>query len=168
MVERRRGGETGVQAVQLLEGEAVWRAGDDGRWSWELLAAALARAPSNRGGDPRQNVKEPYAFLVDYRDGLRATALMLNGQVGDYLFAARLKGRPEPISTHFWNQKVWPFGHSVRLNQGVEEMFLTGAPTWPIERTLLTTGILAFAMDSRFRGSERIETPELAIAYRAT
>src|SRR6202007_1816200 len=32
MVERRRGGETGVKAVQLIEGEGVWKAGEQGRW----------------------------------------------------------------------------------------------------------------------------------------
>src|SRR5262245_49341156 len=39
MVERRRGGETGVKAVQLLEGDEVWKAGEDGRWSKRLLEA---------------------------------------------------------------------------------------------------------------------------------
>ena len=38
MVERRRGGETGVKAVQMLEGDAVWKAGEEGRYSKELLA----------------------------------------------------------------------------------------------------------------------------------
>ena len=42
MVERRRGGETGVRSVQLIEGDAVWKAGDAGRWSWELLESALS------------------------------------------------------------------------------------------------------------------------------
>ena len=30
MVERRRGGETGVKAVQMIEGDAVWKAGERG------------------------------------------------------------------------------------------------------------------------------------------
>jgi hypothetical protein len=33
MLERRKGGETGVKAVQLLEGDDVWAAGNAGRWS---------------------------------------------------------------------------------------------------------------------------------------
>ena len=44
MVERRKGGETGVKAVQMIEGDAVWKAGEEGRWSKELLdRCALAQ-----------------------------------------------------------------------------------------------------------------------------
>ena len=34
MVERRTNGQQGVRAVMCLEGDAVWKAGDDGVWSW--------------------------------------------------------------------------------------------------------------------------------------
>ena len=57
MIERRRGGETGVKAVQMIEGEEVWRAGEEGRWSKELLESARSRiqiyrkqAPVFQGG----------------------------------------------------------------------------------------------------------------------
>src|SRR5262249_42175910 len=42
MVERRKGGETGVKAVTCLTGKEVWKAGDAGKWDWNLLEAALA------------------------------------------------------------------------------------------------------------------------------
>ena len=41
MVERRAGGETGIAALQCLEGDAVWKARDEGLWSRELAAAAV-------------------------------------------------------------------------------------------------------------------------------
>ena len=44
MLERRRGGETGVRGVTCLTGNDVWKAGDAGRWSWDLLWTALAGA----------------------------------------------------------------------------------------------------------------------------
>ena len=95
MVERRRGGETGVRAVQLIEGEAVWEAGEAGRWSKELLEAALSRSDTPLGlteldgrtqdmlgsGELRNLVKEPAAYFIDYSDGLSATLMMLNGAV---------------------------------------------------------------------------------------
>ena len=51
MVERRKGGETGVKSVQMLEGDAVWKAGTDGRWSKELLSSALSRSDTPLGPD---------------------------------------------------------------------------------------------------------------------
>jgi hypothetical protein len=46
-------------------------------------------------------------------------------------------------------------------------MTATGKPSYPVERTLLTTGALAALMDSSWRKGERIETPHLKVAYRA-
>src|SRR3954471_23627113 len=49
MIERRKGGETGVRSVQMIEGDAVWKAGDEGRWSKELLRSALSRSDTPLG-----------------------------------------------------------------------------------------------------------------------
>ena len=46
-------------------------------------------------------VKEPAAYLIEYRDGLRATLLMINGAVADYTFAARSAAIPQIQSTQF-------------------------------------------------------------------
>src|SRR5262245_21196139 len=45
MVENRKGGETGVKAVQALEGKAAWEAAREGKWDRTLLDAALAQVP---------------------------------------------------------------------------------------------------------------------------
>src|SRR5581483_9898735 len=112
MVERRRGGETGVKAVTCLVGDDVWKAGDAGRWSWALLEAALSRSETVNPGDIRRNVgtisvgtrpkAPPLAFLVEYHDGLRGTALLLNGHIQDFCFAAKLKGVAKPASCMFY------------------------------------------------------------------
>jgi hypothetical protein len=47
----------------------------------------------------------------------------------------------------------------------MERMFLTGKPTYPVERTLLTTGLTAAGVESLFRDQKRYETPHLAIKY---
>jgi len=170
MVERRRGGERGLAAVQCLSGEAVWQAGDRGEWSWSLLQAALSRSERvARGMTPaevRRAVREPVAFMLEYRDGLRAAVLMLDGLGSEFLFAARLEGQAEPVSTLFWLQEPKPFAHFALLCEAIERMMLTGQPTYPVERTLLTTGALAFLMDSRFEGGARLQTPDLGIRYR--
>jgi hypothetical protein len=172
MLERRKGGETGVRSVQCLSNEAVWKAGDEGQWDWSLLKAALARSehPAVSGATPaqvRERSKEPEAFLIEYADGTRATVLMLSAFTEEFMFAGRLKGKPEPLTTLFWLQEPKPFGHFARLSQAIEKMFLTGRPTYPVERTLLTTGILDRVMHSRHRKGARLASPELAIRYRA-
>jgi hypothetical protein len=53
------------------------------------------------------------------------------------------------------------------LNLNIEEMFVTGKPTYPVERTLLTSGVLEAALDSRYQGHIRLETPHLDVAYRS-
>src|SRR5262249_21284482 len=71
LAERRRGGESGVKAVQCLQGEAMWQALDQGRWSKPLLEAALARVPAHAAGDyrgPTAKAADAGVFLVEYRD----------------------------------------------------------------------------------------------------
>lgn len=171
MAERRAGGETGVRSVRAVQGEAVWEAAERGWWSWPVLRAALACSenPALAGASPeelrREQTRPPEAFLVEYRDGFRGTVLMLHGLAGEFLFAGRLRGQSEPVGTLFWLQDGKPYGHFALLCQAVEQMFLTGRPTYPVERTLLATGILDRAMHSLARGGETLETPELDITY---
>lgn len=172
MLERRRGGETGVKSVQCLSGDAVWDAGERGVWNHRLLLAALAR--SEKPGVAAATLSEvksgsvkPEAFLIEYRDGVKAACLMLYGFVEEFLFAARLADHSKPVTTLFWLQEGKPFAHFARLCLAIERMFLTGAPPYPVERTLLTTGVLDAAMQSRFRKGEKRLTPELDVRYRA-
>ncbi len=175
MVERRRGGETGVQAVQLLEGDAVWKAGDEGRYSRELLTSALSRSDTPLGltvkdgrtqdlvasGELRKLAKNPKAYCIEYRDGLRATLLMLDGAIQDFNFAARLSGPPGNQSTQFLRTPEPNATHSACLMHKVEEMIATGAAPYPVDRTLLVGGILESCRNSGLRK----ETPHLAVAY---
>lgn len=169
MVERRKGAETGVRAIQCVKGEAVWKAAEPGagqRWSLPLLDAAMRCGEHVKAGDVQKNAKEPVAVLIEYRDGLRGTMLMLDPHVGEFLFAAQRTGEKEPDASLFWLQEPKPFAHFARLAAAIEKMFLSRKPTYPVERTLLTTGILLFAHDSLCGGEKRIETPDLAIRYR--
>ncbi len=51
------------------------------------------------------------------------------------------------------------------LVNNVEKMFLTGRPSYPLERTLLTTGLVAAGVESLHQEQKRIDTPHLDIAY---
>ncbi len=167
LMERRQGNETGVTAVTCLEGPAVWKAAEDKRWSRPLLDAALAVANPVKKGKLEELCKNPAAFLVEYRDGRRGSVLMLNGYNRDWIAAFRLADRAKPVVIDFWLQDGRPFGHFTLLARGIEAMFQTGKATWPVERTLLTTGILDAAMTSRFEKQQRLATPHLALTYSA-
>ena len=181
MIERRKGGETGVAAVQLIDGEEVWKAGEDGRWSLELLEAALSRSDTPCGltdedgrtqdligtGELQRLVESPAAYFIEYNDGLRATLLMLNGAVRDYCFAAKLKDEPVPVSTQFFLTPTPNVTYSACLIAKIEELFETGVAPYPAERTLLVSGTLESCLTSRLQGHIRLETPHLNVKYRA-
>lgn len=168
LAERREGGETGVRAVQCLTGPAVWRAGSEGVYDRALLDAALSRLkerPLPAGRRIEDLVPDPILFVVDYKDGLRGCVFTLNNAVGEWAAAWRYASDRRIDSTLFWTQEARPFGHFNLLLMGIERMMHTGRPTWPVERTLLTSGILDAALRSKRDGDRRLETPWLEIAY---
>jgi hypothetical protein len=93
--------------------------------------------------------------------------LMMNGLLGDFTFAARLKGESEPLSTLFYLPPTPNVTDSASLMSKAEETFLTGKSPYPIERTLLTTGLVEAGVRSLGTGQKRIETPHLAVRYQA-
>jgi hypothetical protein len=181
MVERRRGGETGVKWLQAYRGDKVWDALREGLWSRRLMDAGLCRShtltPATAGfndvfptdDDLRRLVTDPLAYQYEHADGLKCTVLMMNGLVKDFNFAADVEGRREPFSTEMY--LPMPDGRTTLANffsplvNNIEKMFLTGKPTYPVERTLLTTGLTAAGVESLYRKQERYETPHLAIKY---
>ncbi len=166
VVEQRPGGETGVRAVQCLSGADVWKAHESGRWPRDIAAAALA-AVHTPNGRPQDHTRDVHAFDIEYRDGQRMTVLMANGYCSEFGFAYRLKGSPEIRATAY---KLDPYPrrlHFSALVRSIEDMFLTGKPTEPAERTLLTTGMLSYLIESHARGGVRLETPDLDISYAA-
>jgi hypothetical protein len=166
MVERRRGGETGVAAVECLEGADVWKWTDANQWAKRLLDEALKRCPDRKKGSPRDNAKEPIVFIVNYNDGLQAAVYLLNGHVRQTGFAAKIKGKDTTVSTLIKLQSGRPYGHFSPLVYHAEELIINGKASYPVERTLLTTGTVAALMNSAFY-NRRLETPHLNVTYRA-
>ena len=167
MLERRPGGETGVKSVEFLEGDAVWKAGDDGRWSWRLMNAALSRCASANVGPVRENVLKPQAVLVEYLDGTRGAALNLIEQTSEFAFAAHIEGRTEPLSSCFYLPAPPGARFFDPLTYNIEKFFASGTPPYPIERTLLTSTMTDLATLSQHRGSKVITSPALAVKYAA-
>ncbi len=177
LVERRRGGESGVRSVQYLAGEEMWRAMDNKVFSRDLLEAALALVPAHVEGDYRklttQARREAGVFLLEYRDGLRATVAMMNGYVregdgGAFTCAIRARDQDKPLATHFYLQQPDPFAHFAYQVRAIDSLVHTGHPPYPVERTLLTTGVLDAVMISRSDKNRRLETKHLDIRYQPT
>lgn len=166
LLEGRRGGETGVAAVRAISGEGLRQAEKMGQWSSELFAAARRTMPGSPEDTAEWKPKSDSAvYLIEHRDGLRSAVMMANGLAGHFACALKLKGRAEPIAIWFKLQEGPPFGHFAYLLRAIEETIITGKEAYPVERTLLTTGILDKVMLSLANDGRRYETPELAIAY---
>jgi len=169
MVERRKGGETGVRAVTCLEGDSVWDAAKAGIWSRDLAEAACARISNKPAGSMEQHCKNPALFIIEYCDGLKGAILMLEGYVTDLAYATRINGEIQATEFHLQGHGdiPTPYSHFSYLSLNVEEMFLSGFPSYPVERTLLTSGILEAALISRHENHRRLETPWLTVAYKS-
>ena len=183
MVERRAGGEKGVKWLQAYRGEKFWEAHHAELWSRQLFETCLCRSHTLAPGRPGFNnafptideIKklsaDPYAYQFEHLDGLKSTVIMMNGLVQDFNFAADLEGREEALSTQMY--LPMPPARSTLANffsplaNNVEQMFLSGKATYPVERTLLTSGLVIAGVDSLHQDQVRVETPHLDIAYQA-
>lgn len=166
MIERRRGGETGVTSVQAVTGDEIRKAESAGLWSSELFAAALKQLPAApQDSDKWITKNNSAAYLLQHRDGLKSAVIMANGLARAQAIAVKLKGRAEPLATWFKLQNSAPYGHFAFLLHAIEETIHSGQAVSPIERTLLTTGILDRVMHSLAQDGKRLETPELAVSY---
>ena len=161
-VEKRQGGETGVKAVQLLEGAQAQEAARQGRWPAHLLPAAMQPVPAElKRAYDADRLQQVIVFRLEYRDGFEAAVCLAAGMVREYCFAASVRGRSEPVATATYLPKPQRDHFSFLCNH-IEVMFRSGAASYPVERTLLVSGVLDALHDSRVSGGKRIETPHLS------
>ncbi len=168
LMERRKGGETGVKSVQSVKGDSIWQAEKDGRWSRALFDAVVEASPTPYNGTrprPKEMAKDAVFYLIDYRDGTKATIAMGTGFSHDFVCGVSIKGQEKPFAVTYALQEGPPFGHFEHLLRAIEHMVHSGKPAYPVERTLLTTGILDFALHSLADNNRRLETPQLAVEY---
>jgi hypothetical protein len=164
--ERRRGSQAGIEWVQCLQGDAMWQAVDEERVSQTLLNAALAVVPRRSQIDMRSLRGEHVAlFLFQYRDGLQASVFMLSGLARGISVAVKLKERAQPLASHAEERPDPAYPHFAYLLKAIEQMIHTGRPSYPVERTLLTSGLLDRLLTSRARDHQQLLTPQLAIPY---
>jgi hypothetical protein len=147
--------------VRCIEGPAVWKTVDDGWVDAEVMDAVYAAVPHSK-----TNIREDAGavlFQFEYVDGFRGSLFMLPS-AGLSGAAVRLKGQPT-LATAFEERPDPSYPHFAWLLKAIEAMVHRGRPEWPVERTLLTGGILDRALRSRHAGGTMLDTPELQIAY---
>lgn len=166
LIEQRKGPK-GVTAVETARGQQIWEAERAGKWDREMLQAALDVMPNVAKGEWEEILKDDSAFFfLEHQDGLKSTVAMANRLSRHYAVAVKLKGEAKPRATWVKLELDPPFGHFEYLLKAIEHMVHTGEPPYPVERTLLTTGILDTVMHSLAADGKRIETPQLAIDYK--
>jgi hypothetical protein len=137
---------------------------DQGVIHSDLFDQALRATGTDRQSVLKDPPKDGAAFILGYVDGLVVPVLMLPGKaqgIGAAVldqtgrsFATRVEEREEPYYPHF-----------AYLLKGIERMFHSGKPAYPIERTLLTAGMLDHLLVSLREQSRRIESTDLRIEY---
>ncbi|MDB5339831.1 MAG: hypothetical protein JWN70_5450, partial [Planctomycetaceae bacterium] len=185
MIEARRGGETGISRVEFLSGAAYEKAQKEGRWSADLVAAAMAA--ENNSGMKRQRrpttgvfaavpatataaAAAPdgdHALLVTYKDGTRGTVLKIGSSGDRWNFACKLEGQADLLATAFINGPWGNLNLFSALSHAMAHFFRTGKSPYPVERTLMVSGALDAAMHSHQASGNPVETPELEFSYPA-
>ncbi len=182
MSERRRGGEVGVRAIHALRGEKMWDRLAERQETCRLFLAALARSHTVRAPEgytvyppslerARVASRDAVGYFIEHSDGFRTTTLMCNGLVQDFTYAG-LEDSGEVISTQMHLPMPMQISTTADffnpLVNHIEAMVETGRAPYPVERTLLTSGMTLFAVESLFREQAEVSTPELAVRYRST
>jgi len=182
MSERRAGGEAGVKSVHAVKGARVWELLEDREKTQRLLFAALTRsdtckAPPGYTSVPptldwvQRGTPDSVAYFIEHLDGFKTTLFLLNGFVQDFTYAGIVKETGQVFSCQMY--LPMPPAHTTLadffnpLMNNVEQTILSGKATYPVERTLLTSGMTLFAVESLYRGQVRLLTPELKVEYHA-
>ncbi len=180
MSERRRGGEAGIKSVHALKGDALWTEleREERNRTRDLIVAALCRSHNLPvdGGYPSDPVSyewfkrvqpETTGFFVEHRDGFRTSIYLTSVQ--DFNYAGYIADKDATVSCQMYLPMP---GHGsstadffTPLIQHIEDMVLTGEAPYPVERTLLTSGMVIGGVESLHRGQTLFETPEMGVAY---
>jgi hypothetical protein len=171
-VDRRKGGETGVQAVQSIRGPETWAWVERNAWAGNLLEAVRERFDLKLGH--LQERRKPNVCVVEYNDGSKAA--VISGEGVGWTYAGEIEGQKEPtiVSMLGWPGPISQYHAANAHEHWIIEMMLTGKEPFNAERLLLSTGIVNYYMESNWEDGRysavgrRIETPFLNIKYRST
>lgn len=155
-VERRKGGETGVASVRSLgDGEAAWNHPALPR----ELRAKFAETYEGRiqQRKPPGNRKADTLWEIRYTDGLVAHVGMFTSEGAVWgVSLENDKGDIRPIVFELEEGRY--YGHFGYLTRAIDQFVASGRSPYPVERTYVTTGLLAALLQSRAEGGSIVPT----------
>lgn len=179
--ERRKGGEVGIKSMQAARGEQLWGLLEEPSRAAtrELFVSALCRShnlPVDNGYPTApvtyewamKSLPDTIGFLMEHNDGFRTAAFMT--AIRDFNYAGLRADTGETIGCQMYlpmpGSSATTADFFTPLIRNVEEMILSGATPYPIERTLLTSGMVIAGVQS-LAANKPIETPEMKVVYAA-
>ncbi len=166
IIERRKCVHQGVTSVQCLPGSRLRGLIADKVIRPDLLELILDVTPTGAEDLLSADPQHFSIFLVQYADGLLAPVLMLPRYSKAISAVVKVRGK-QPVGGITEERTEPRYPHFACLLKGIEQMMHTGKPAYPVERSLLTAGILDRLLTSRSAGGKRLQTPELMINYKA-
>lgn len=171
-VDRRKGGETGVKAVQSIRGPETWAWVERNAWAGSLLEAVGKKFDLKLGR--LQELRKPNVCVVEYNDGSKAA--VISGEGVGWTYAGEIEGQKDPtiVSMLGFPGPISQYHAANAYDHWIIEMMLTRKEPFNAERLLLSTGIVNYYMDSNWENGRysavgrRLETPFLHIKYRST
>lgn len=181
MSERRQGGEKGILRVHALKGAAVWNAleADDRKTTRRLMVAALNRShnlPVDTGYPTdvvdfawaKKVFPDIIAYFIEHVGGFRTTLFL--APIRDFNYAGLRADNDKIVSCQMYlpmpGQSATTADFFNPLVRHIEDLVLNHKTNYPIERTLLTSGMVIAAVDSLHAGQVAIETPQMKVAYK--
>lgn len=179
MSERRKGGEVGIRRVLALKDQAMWDrlAQEDCAITRKLVVSALTRSHNLpvEGGYPtdpvtfewaRKTLPNAVGYFIEHLDGFRTT-MVLTG-IRDFNYAGYRSDSDEIISCQMY-LPMPTHGSTTAdffnpLSHHIEDLMVNNKANYPVERTLLTSGMVIAGVQSLHLGKP-IETPEMNVAY---
>jgi hypothetical protein len=181
MSERRKGGETGIRSVHAVRGKALWEKllGADCETTRKLMTAALGRShnlPVDTGYPSapvsvewaKETFPDMLAYFIEHNDGFRTTLFL--ARIRDFNYAGMRSDNGQIVSCQMYlpmpTHGSTTADFFTPLVRHIETMVLENRVPYPVERTLLTSGMVIGGVDSLHRGQVPVATPEMAVAYR--
>ena len=130
------------------------------------MQADLGKVPRSIQQVPGESRVTSDGLLIKYADGLKATMLNIGKNDTRWNFACRLKGERRPLSTAL-NVGPWNNRNLFKaLVHSIQDHFRNGRSPYPLERTLMTTGLTDAMMHAAVHPGRPLPTPELEFAYK--